>query len=68
MGDFGISKVLDGTTDFAKTVIGTPYYLSPEICEGKQCEPLSMDPPDCVVRVLWCGMLASWLMLAFGDL
>mmetsp|Transcript_3755 Transcript_3755/g.5644 ORF Transcript_3755/g.5644 Transcript_3755/m.5644 type:complete len:213 (+) Transcript_3755:685-1323(+) len=23
------------TTDFANTRIGTPYYLSPEICEGK---------------------------------
>ena len=24
LGDLGISKVLDGTTDFAKTAIGTP--------------------------------------------
>jgi NIMA (never in mitosis gene a)-related kinase len=32
MGDFGISKVLDHTAQFAKTSIGTPYYLSPEIC------------------------------------
>ena len=31
LGDFGISKNLDGTLDKAKTVIGTPYYLSPEI-------------------------------------
>lgn len=22
--------------EFAQTVIGTPYYLSPEICEGRQ--------------------------------
>ena len=29
LGDFGISKNLDCT--LAKTVIGTPYYLSPEI-------------------------------------
>ena len=35
LGDFGISKILDHTTSFAKTAIGTPYYLSPEICEGK---------------------------------
>merc|ERR1719428_1515045 len=32
IGDFGISKVLDCTAAFAKTTIGTPYYLSPEIC------------------------------------
>ncbi|OHT12105.1 hypothetical protein TRFO_03729 [Tritrichomonas foetus] len=35
LGDFGISKILDQTTSFAKTSIGTPFYLSPEICEGK---------------------------------
>ena len=35
MGDFGIAKVLDHTTQFSKTAIGTPYYLSPEICQGK---------------------------------
>jgi len=32
IGDFGISKVLENTCDFAKTSLGTPYYLSPEIC------------------------------------
>ena len=36
LGDFGISKVLDSTLQMCKTQIGTPYYLSPEICEGKQ--------------------------------
>ncbi|GAU96744.1 hypothetical protein RvY_08143 [Ramazzottius varieornatus] len=35
LGDFGISRVLDNTNDFANTCIGTPYYLSPEICENK---------------------------------
>ena len=27
LGDLGISKVLDGTMDFAQTCIGTPYYM-----------------------------------------
>jgi len=35
VGDFGISKVLDNTAAFARTAIGTPYYLSPEICQEK---------------------------------
>lgn len=34
LGDFGISKALERTGDFAKTSLGTPYYLSPEICSG----------------------------------
>eukprot|EP01034_Spumella_vulgaris_P021638 gene21638-27678_t len=35
LGDLGISKVLDGTMDFAQTCIGTPYYMSPEIFKNK---------------------------------
>ena len=34
LGDFGIAKVLTHTMDKANTVIGTPYYLSPEIIQG----------------------------------
>ena len=35
MGDFGISRVLQHTYDCARTAIGTPYYLSPEICQDQ---------------------------------
>lgn len=35
VGDFGISKILENTAAFARTSIGTPYYLSPEICQEK---------------------------------
>ena len=35
LGDFGIAKKFQKTMDKAKTFIGTPYYLSPEIIEGK---------------------------------
>lgn len=35
LGDFGIAKVLSKTTDNAKSIVGTPYYLSPEIVENK---------------------------------
>ena len=34
LSDFGISKEL-GTKSAASTVIGTPNYLSPEVCESK---------------------------------
>jgi NIMA (never in mitosis gene a)-related kinase len=31
LGDFGIAKALENTVSSAHTVVGTPYYLSPEI-------------------------------------
>jgi serine/threonine protein kinase len=35
LGDFGIARVLTNTMDKAKTAVGTPYYLSPEIVDNK---------------------------------
>ncbi|XP_077000589.1 serine/threonine-protein kinase Nek1 isoform X11 [Tamandua tetradactyla] len=35
LGDFGIARVLNSTVELARTCIGTPYYLSPEICENR---------------------------------
>ena len=34
IGDFGIARELNETSDFAATVVGTPYYLSPEIVQA----------------------------------
>ncbi|XP_057298385.1 serine/threonine-protein kinase Nek5-like isoform X2 [Hydractinia symbiolongicarpus] len=33
LGDFGIAKVMENTLDLAQTCIGTPCYLSPEVCQ-----------------------------------
>ncbi|NWU42287.1 NEK5 kinase, partial [Hylia prasina] len=35
LGDFGIARQLNSTTELAHTCVGTPYYLSPEICENR---------------------------------
>jgi len=35
LGDFGIAKVLDHTAAEAMTMIGTPIYLAPEVCDSK---------------------------------
>lgn len=35
LGDFGIARVLNAPVEMAVTVIGTPYYMSPEIMESR---------------------------------
>lgn len=35
IGDLGVAKLLDTSTAFAKTIVGTPYYLSPELCSDQ---------------------------------
>lgn len=34
LGDFGIAKMVEGTTGQANSTVGTPSYLSPEICKN----------------------------------
>ncbi|XP_064092354.1 serine/threonine-protein kinase Nek8-like [Macrobrachium nipponense] len=41
VGDFGISKMMNTRSAHAHTVLGTPYYISPEMCEGKQYDEKS---------------------------
>jgi NIMA (never in mitosis gene a)-related kinase 1/4/5 len=35
LGDFGVARVLEHTAAKARTVVGSPYYLSPEIIENR---------------------------------
>ena len=35
LGDFGIARILAHTKAQAKTMVGTPYYISPEIVDNK---------------------------------
>ena len=41
IGDFGISKILTSRSGFCSTVVGTPYYLSPEMCTGERYDEKS---------------------------
>ena len=33
IGDFGLSRLIGPQEMFAESFVGTPYYLSPELCE-----------------------------------
>ena len=56
LGDFGVSKVLNGTHNLASTAVGTPYYLSPEICENKKYDHKSdVWSLGCVLYELCAG-------------
>ena len=35
IGDLGIARALNRESQFARTLVGTPFYLSPELCEDK---------------------------------
>ncbi|XP_044259072.1 serine/threonine-protein kinase Nek8 [Tribolium madens] len=54
VGDFGISKMLN-TRSQAQTVVGTPYYLSPEMCEGSDYnEKSDIWAIGCILYELAC--------------
>ena len=55
LGDFGIARVLSYTRSKAKTVVCTPYYLSPEIIKS---EPYSFKSDIWSLGVLLYEMCA----------
>ena len=35
IGDLGVAKIMENSENFATSKVGTPYYLSPEVCEDR---------------------------------
>ncbi|XP_021344811.1 serine/threonine-protein kinase Nek5-like [Mizuhopecten yessoensis] len=55
LGDFGIARILRDHADHAMTTIGTPFYLSPEICQRKPYNHKSdLWAAGCVLYELCC--------------
>ncbi|XP_064638365.1 probable serine/threonine-protein kinase nek3 [Lineus longissimus] len=68
IGDFGIAKILQDTSDHARTAIGTPYYLSPEICQRKPYNHKSdIWASGCVLYELTC-LVHPFDGMNFSDL
>lgn len=54
IGDFGISKIMN-TKVHAQTILGTPYYFSPEMCEGKDYDEKSdVWAMGCILGEMCC--------------
>ena len=45
LGDFGVSKVLKTNEQLARTQVGTPYYVAPEVWRNKPCASMARVPP-----------------------
>lgn len=41
IGDFGLGRVLGSKSNYANTVVGTPLYFSPEVCEEQKYDEKS---------------------------
>ena len=63
LGDLGIARQLSGINDMARTIIGTPYYMSPELFSNR---PYNFKV-RVSLRVLWkptsCPYLAFYQIL-----
>lgn len=51
IGDFGLAKELSSGSRLAKTNVGTPFYMSPELINGKQYDERSD---------IWFAISAIW--------
>ncbi|XP_016373132.1 serine/threonine-protein kinase Nek2-like [Sinocyclocheilus rhinocerous] len=66
LGDFGLARILNHDTSFAKTFVGTPYYMSPEqINRMSYNEKSDIWSLGCLLYEL-CALSAESLLKAYN--
>ena len=69
LGDFGVAKRLSHVNDLANTVVGTPLYMSPELCAGKPYTyAADVWALGCVVLELALGGKKAFESRGYGEL
>ncbi|KAF6200845.1 hypothetical protein GE061_005292 [Apolygus lucorum] len=68
LGDFGLARVVDSEEECADTLVGTPYYMSPEVVRG-QCYNRKSDiwALGCLVYEL-CALTPPFVGCNLEDL
>ncbi|GFH14127.1 protein kinase domain-containing protein [Haematococcus lacustris] len=63
IGDLGIARSLNEGSEFAHSILGTPYYLAPELCEDKPYNTKSDMWALGVVLVGCASLISPWQSL-----
>lgn len=68
IGDFGIARRLE-TRQLATTMVGTPYYLSPEVCARRPYDgAVDVWSLGCILYELSCGGRHPFVAANLADL
>lgn len=68
MGDFGIARRLEHTMEKAHTLVGTPFYLSPELCRQQPYDYKSDVWSLVRALSLWLGLRQTRLTALLAGL
>ena len=64
IGDFGLAKELKSDSKFAKTYVGTPYYMSPEVInEQRYDERSDIWALGCLLYEIAVGLILVFILM-----
>lgn len=67
LGDFGLARILNHDTSFARTFVGTPYYMSPVSVSAhstfKASSPSEKAEGGSLLNNVQCWELVFWVVI-----